>query len=186
MRKSFIAIGAGAFVVITSLLCMNPDGKMYKKQKQFNSVNEVLTQLESNKLKEIDSDGQVNETKEFEECLSKRKRLTFSEMNFKNIEIEKVEELTDKEKELILEDYRKVQERLHISNKPAQIEPVRVDIKGSYFKHGDDTSAAKEYKIDLVLVDEGEGMVIDYYVEHNIENVNDNSTEEGRKVNAED
>lgn len=95
MKKSVIAIGAGAFILVTALLCMNPGGKMYQKQKHFNSVNEVLTQLESNRI--IDDDNRETETDEFKECLSKRKRLTYSEVGFKKIKIKKVEDL-DEEK----------------------------------------------------------------------------------------
>lgn len=32
MKKSILAIGAGVFVVVTILLCMNNDEKMYQKK----------------------------------------------------------------------------------------------------------------------------------------------------------
>lgn len=169
MKKWIIAAGAGAFIVVTALLCMNSDGKMYQKQKYFDSVNDVLTQMESNKIEEIDTNGRRNDSNEFKECLSKRKRLTFSDFDFEKIKIEKVEELDEEQKKSIMEDYNKALKRLDLPYKPTKIEPVRLDIKGSYQSHQykDDSAASKDYIIDLVMVDEGEGMVIDYYVEHN-------------------
>ncbi len=187
MKKSIIAVGAGAFIVITSLLCINTDGKMYQKQKHFDTVNDVLMQLENNKLEVVDNDGQLHMTNEFEECLSKRKRLTFSEINFEKIEIEKIEELDHKEKNSIIDDYNKLQERLALPYKPEKIEPVRLEIKGSQPQYNDyvPKSIEYEYLIDLVMVDEGEGMVIDYYVEHN--NESGKAKEEGKGLaNAED
>lgn len=188
MKKSVIAAGAGAFIIVTALLCMNPDGKMYQKQKHFDSVNDVLTQMESNKIEGIDRNGRRNDTNEFKECLSKRKRLTYSDFNFEKIKIEKIEELDDKQKKSLLEDYNKAQERLSMPYKPTKIEPVRLDIKGSYpsyenYDNNNSNAVSKDYVIDLVMVDEGEGMVIDYYVEHNIES--DKVKKEGR-VNADD
>ncbi|EHJ00886.1 hypothetical protein CDLVIII_4374 [Clostridium sp. DL-VIII] len=185
MKKSIIAVGAGAFIVITSLLCMDPDGKMYQKQKHFDTVNDVLMQLENNKLEVVDKNGQLHMTNEFEECLSKRKRLTFSEIDFGKIEVEKIEELNDKEKNSITDDYNNLQERLALPYKAEKIEPVRLDIKGSRPKYDDYVPEPIEYSIDLVMVDEGEGLVIDYYVEH--DNKSGKARKEGKGLaNAED
>lgn len=184
MKKLTIAISAGIFVVITGLLCMNTDGKMYQKQKHFESVNDLLLQLENSKLQEIDTNGDMHETNDFQECLSKRKRLTFSEINFEKMKIEKIEELDEDKKKSIIEDYDKMQQRLSLPYKPMKIQPVRLDIQGTYPAFNDYNSESTEYKVDMVVVDEGEGMVIDYYVEHNVED--NKSKEEGRKVDVKD
>ncbi|AGX44351.1 hypothetical protein [Clostridium saccharobutylicum] len=165
MKKSIIAAGVGAFVVVTVMLCTNSNGKMYQKQKHFDTVNDVLTQMEDNKIVVFDEYGMGKETGEFKECLSKRKRLTDSQLNFNKIEIEKVEELDDKQKELIIDDYNKAQQRLSLPYKPTKIQPVRLQIKSTppeqYIDNDNETS---ECTLDLVMVDEGEGMVIDYCV----------------------
>lgn len=184
MKKLTIAIAVGIFVLVTGLLCMNSDGKMYQKQKRFESVNDVLIQLENSKLQEIDANGERHETNEFEECLSKRKRLTFSEINFEKIKVEKIEELDQEKKNFIIEDYNKMQQRLSMPYHPSKVEPVRLDIQGTYPSFDDYNSDPIEFIIDMVMVDEGEGMVIDYYVEHNVET--GKSKEEGRKVNVKD
>ena len=179
MKKSVIAMGAGAFVLVTALLCTNPDGKMYQKQKHFDSANDVITQLESNKIIEED-DMKSGETDAFKECLSKRKRLTDSEIGFKRIKVKKIEDLDEEKRKSILEDYNKAQERLAMPYKPTKIEPIRLDIIGVSDRYKDNTKVDIEddFTIDLVLVDEGEGMVIDYYVQHANENEKD---KEGRR-----
>jgi hypothetical protein len=50
MKKSTIVVILGFFVVITGLLSMN-DEKVYKKQKHFETVNEVLQQIDNKPLK---------------------------------------------------------------------------------------------------------------------------------------
>lgn len=175
MKKSIIAAGVGAFVVVTVMLCTNTNGKMYQKQKHFDTVNDVLTQLENNKIQVIDEYGSGKETDEFKECLSKRKRLTFSELNFNKIKIEKIEELNDEQKKSILDEYNKAQQRLSLPYKPTQIEPVKLDIKGTSIKGAVNKNEKEDdYTLDLVMVDEGEGMVIDYCIEHPNENNDDN------------
>lgn len=182
MKKSIIAAGVGAFALVTSLLCMNPHGKMYQKQKHFDSVNDVLMQMENNKILENNEQGVEKETNDFKECLSKRKRLTFSQINFEKIKIEKIEELDEKQKQSLLKDYNKVQEKLSLPYKLEKIEPVRLDIKGTYFKYKDGVkdTAQKDFIIDLVMVDEGEGMVIDYYIQH----ANENDSDKEGQVNV--
>lgn len=170
MKKSIIAVGVGAFVVVTTLLCINSDGKMYQKQKHFDTVSDVLTQLETNKIQELDNYGKEHETNDFKECLSKRKRLTFSQVNFQEIHIEKIEELDEQKKKSLIEDYNKAQERLAMPYKPTKIEPVRLDIKGTFLhERENDNRVPRDFTIDLVMVDEGEGMVIDYYVQYYID-----------------
>lgn len=176
MKKSIIAAGVGAFVVVTVMLCTNSNGKMYQKQKHFDTVNDVLTQMENNRIQVFDEYGNEKETDEIKECLSKRKRLTFSQLYFNKIKIEKVEELDDKQKELIVDDYNKAQQRLSLPyNKPTKIEPVRLEIKATPAEpHIDNNNKTNQYTLDLVMVDEGEGMVIDYCVEQLNEDDDDN------------
>ena len=173
MKKSIIAIGVGAFILVTVLLCMNTEVKMYQKQKHFDNVNDVLTQLENNEIRKSDRNSERDETDEFQECLSKRKRLTYSEIDYKNIKINKVEELDNEKKKSLIEDYNKIQKELAMPYKPTKIEPVRLDIQGTY-PHKDQNGNVVTVNsiIDLIMVDEGEGMVIDYYVEGQVKSSN--------------
>jgi len=175
MNKSIIAAVIGGFVVVTALLCMNPNEKMYQKQKHFDTANDVLIQLGNNDILDVDKNEEVHETSAFKECLSKRKRLTYSQVNFQKMKIEKIEELDEEKKKSIIEDYTKLQERLAMSYTPTKIEPVRLDVKAiSPYKDENGNTIENDFIIDLVMVDEGEGMVIDYYVENYIgDNKND-------------
>jgi hypothetical protein len=166
MKKSILAIGVGVFVVVTILLCINNDEKMYQKKKHFDTVNDVLLQLENNEIRKISDTGRREETDEFLECLSKRKRLTDSQMDFKNLKINKVKELNDEEKKALIEDYNKIQMKLNMPYKATKIEPVRLEAEEIFpYKDENGEISKKECDIDFVMVDEGEGMVIDYYVE---------------------
>ena len=77
MKKSTIIVILGFFIVITGLLSMN-DEKVYKKQKHFETVSEVLQQLDNTSLNSYDEKFSLNETNELKECISERKRLTDS------------------------------------------------------------------------------------------------------------
>jgi len=170
MNKSIIAAVIGGFVVVTALLCMNPNEKMYQKQKHFDTANDVLIQLGNNDILDVDKNEEVHETSAFKECLSKRKRLTYSQVNFQKMKIEKIEELDEQKNKSLLEDYNKLQERLSMPYKPIKTEPVRLDVKGiSSYKDENGNAIENDFIIDLVMVDEGEGMVIDYYVQYYID-----------------
>ena len=160
MKKSTIAAGIGAFIALTALLCINTDDKKYEKQKYFSTTNEVLEQLDNNPILALDGKGRMSETSQFNECLSKRKRLTYSDFHFKSMEIEKVDELDEKQKESILNDYNQFQSQLSMKPKITKIEPIRLEAKVNY--PYDEKNKELSGKIDLVLIDEGEGLVIDY------------------------
>lgn len=174
MKKSTIAVGVGAFIIVTSLLCINSEGKIYQKQKQFQTANEVLEQLENNPIIALNEKGNITETDQFKECLSKRKRLTQSQFHFANLTIENIEELGEKQKESLIEDYNKLQENFSKERDFKKIEPVRLDatIKYPTFS-SNDQAIGEKCKIDLVLIDEGEGLVIDYIVQYATEEQKD-------------
>lgn len=168
MKKSTILVGVGAFIVVTSLLCINSDGKMYQKQKQFQTANEVLEQLENNPILARNEKGSMTETDQFKECLSKRKRLTESQFNFSNLTIEKIEDLNEKEKEALIEDYNELQENFSKKREIKNVEPIRLDTTINYpsYNNGEYQEIGEKCKLDLILVDEGEGLVIDYVVQY--------------------
>lgn len=167
MKKSTIVVILGFFVVITGLLGMN-DEKVYKKQKHFETVNEVLQQLDNKPLKTYDEKFELNETNELMECISERKRLTNSKLDYGKIEILNVEELKDEEKQGILKDYNTLRNQFTKRREITKEEPVRVNAN-AWYSHTENGkrvySDPRKLEIDLVLVDEGEGLVIDYLME---------------------
>jgi len=177
MKKSTIIIALGIFIVLTAFLGMNTE-KMYQKQKHFETTNEVLQQLDNKPLKAIDEKGQFSETNDLKECFSERKRLTNSQFDYGKIEIEKVEELSENRKQFILKDYDKLRNNFTKRRVITKEETVRLDINVCYshMEQGKITySEPRKLKIELVLVDEGEGLVIDYINEIR----SDESSEDG-------
>ena len=164
MKKLTIAAGIGAFIVVTTFLCINTNDKMYEKQKHFKTASEILDQLDNNSILAVDEKGSMSETNQFKECLSKRKRLTYSDFHFRSLKIEKVDELNEKQKESILNNYTQLQNNLSMKPKISRIEPVRLEAKVNY-PH-EEKNKELSGKIDLVLIDEGEGLVIDYIAQY--------------------
>lgn len=167
MKKSTIIVIIGFFIVITGLLSMN-DEKVYNKQKHFETVNEVLEQLDNKPLKTYDEKFDLNETNELMECISERKRLTNSKLDYGKIEILNVEELKDEDKQGILKDYNTLRNQFTKRREISKEEPVRINVNAwySHIQNGKRVySDPRKLEIDLVLVDEGEGLVIDYLME---------------------
>lgn len=180
MKRSSIVISIGCFVLVTALLCINTNEKLYEKQKHFTTTSQVLEQMQSYPAQAKDERGNMTETNEFKECLSKRKRLTFSQFNFKNIKITKVDELDDDEKKKILNNYKKL--KANLSKAPQyddiQVERVSATVERNYYKENNNF---EEVMYDLVFIDEGEGFVIDYVVQ----NLMNSSDEKKGDVNVE-
>jgi len=180
MKKSTIVVVLGFFIVITAFLGMN-DEKMYQKQKHFETVDEVLQQLDNKPLEVFDEKGILTESKELKECFSERKRLTELRFNYGKIEITKVGELRDNDKQEILKEYNTFRNEFSKRREITREEPVTiyVDAWHSNIENGKRVySNPRKRKIDLVFIDEGEGLVIDYIMEKNNEKLNN---EEGNK-----
>lgn len=179
MKKSTIIIVLGIFIVVTALLGTNTN-KMYQKQKNFETTTEILEQLSTKTLIAFDENGGISETNDLKECLSERKRLTYSCFNFAKIEVKKIEELDENQKESILKEYDTFRREFSKRRPITKEEPLRVDVKAynTYMEQGKlRYGEPQELVIDLVLVDEGEGLVIDYIVEKHSEKF----SEEGNK-----
>lgn len=167
MKKSTIVVALGFFIVITAFLGMS-DEKVYQKQKHFETVNEVLQQLDNKPLNSYDERYMYNETNELKECISERKRLTDSRFNYGKIEILNVEELSDDDKQGLLKEYNTFRNEFSKRREITKEEPVRVDVKAwhSHIEQGKKVyDNPRKLQLDLVLVDEGEGLVIDYIME---------------------
>ena len=102
------------------------------------------------------------------ECISERKRLTNSKLDYGKIEILSVEELKDEDKQGILKDYNTRRNQFTKRREITKEEPVRVNANAwySHMENGKRTyNNPRKLELDLVLVDEGEGLVIDYLIE---------------------
>ena len=167
MKKSSIVVLIGGFILLTAFLGPISQEKMYKKQKNFQSTEEVIQVLNNYPILQKDGvRGETKETNEFNECLSVRKRLTnITDLNYAKIDVEEVVALDEKTKTDLLDYYgtlrKKNSKRLPINRQEA----VRLKIKSYYFTNyitGEIESNGSDETLDLVLIDEGEGLVIDF------------------------
>ncbi|WP_236894570.1 hypothetical protein [Clostridium beijerinckii] len=174
MKKSTIIIMFGIVIIVTAFLGMD-NNKMYQKQKHFETVNEVLDQLNDKPLKAIDDTGKLNETNEFKECFSERKRLTNFEFNFSKVNIEKVCDLNEKDKSEMLSEYDGFRNNFSKRRPITREEPISliVDAYNHRYPEGNDDRPQK-LKVNLVIIDEGEGLVIDYITCHSYVEGKDN------------
>ena len=137
MKKSTIIIALGIFIVVTAFLGMSTE-KMYQKQKHFENTNEILQQIENKSLKAIDEKGNFVESNDFKECFSERKRLTELQFHYGKIEIQKVDDLSENQKQTILKDYNTLRDNFSMRRVITKEEVVRVDVKSydSYINQG--------------------------------------------------
>lgn len=180
MKKSTIIIALGFFIVITAFLGMNNE-KMYQKQKRFETSSEVFQQIDNKSLKVIDEKGDCIEINDLRECLSERKRLTESKFEYGKIEIETVEELGEKQKRSILKEYEQFRGEFSKRRAITKEEPIRLNatVYNNYYEMNGTVEYGnpQKIKLDFVLIDEGEGLVIDYIME----NHSDRFDEEGEE-----
>ena len=172
MKKSKMAIAAGVFLALTLILGMQQkDTKMYEKQKNFSSSSEILEQLNNKPLRALNiENGRIEETSDILECFSQRKRIADTDLHYDKIEIKEVIKLTDEQQKAIINDYTKLREKFSKRKPISKTEAVRIKIKPYYMEYADDgeekyTQMEGLVYMNLVLVDEGEGMVIDYISE---------------------
>lgn len=180
MKRSTIVIILGLFIVVTAFLGISTDKKMYQKEKHFETTSEIIQQMENKSLRAIDEKGNLVEINDLKECFSERKRLTESQFGYGKIEIEKVDGLNENQKQSILKDYNTLRNNFSKRRVISKEEVVRLDVKSYYSNINQGKivySDPNKCKIDLVLIDEGEGLVIDYIMEYRPDEV----SEDGNK-----
>ena len=170
MKKSTIVVLIGGFLLLTAFLGPVGAEKMYKKVEKFNTPEEVIELLDGKPLFQLSKRDryELEETKEFSECLSVRQRIAEPMDRIAKFDVKEVIELDEKTQNDILNYYSILRERfskrLPISNQKA----IRLKVDTYYVK--DYTTGEMEYAnedglydiLDIVLIDEGEGYVIDY------------------------
>ncbi|MGN0145273.1 MAG: hypothetical protein ACI398_09825 [Clostridium sp.] len=171
MKKSTIVVLLGGFILLTAFLGPARQERMYQKQKNFQSVDEIIQVLDTKPLLELNKDKMwgLEESDDFKECLSIRKRITSSDFNSPKLDVNEIVDLDDETENTILNYYGKMRERYSKRLPITKSKAVRLKVNGYYMsdyrtgeikKNNNDDSF---YTIlDLVLIDEGEGYVIDY------------------------
>ncbi|WP_294353365.1 hypothetical protein [uncultured Clostridium sp.] len=160
MRKSKIIIGVGIFLIATVLFCTMGKKIPYEKHKYFNSPEEVIEALNSGPLAAIDKDTEkILYSDILSECLSKRKRTINPDFYFSFLDVavdnSKSQEYIDE----TIEFYKTL-----MKNMKGQ----KLSDKFHYmFLRGTCTNIYDSHlnnpiDMEVILIDEGEGWVIDY------------------------
>lgn len=183
---------AGALIVSTVLLCSGGT-KVYEKKLTFDSIEQIVNILDSEVISAYDNKDNQKFTDIYLECLSKRKRISGSNMNhYSSFNLE-VDSERDNEliKEEIIANYLQLnKDNMKNNNVPNKIEAISV--KGTatimysmnYYDIGENAKENEEVKMDLVFIDEGEGWVIDYmWISTNIINQENPDNHEFNEIN---
>lgn len=170
--KRKIILGIIGFTILTAFLC-NDRGNVYQKQKNFKNVDEVLDTLESNQVTMVSNRYYRVVTDEISECLSKRKRVAgdgreYKLSNFEKISIDEIIDLSEKEKSEILDAYNSYRQNYNGKLEVSNVTPIKIKVTGTLNLGGNIVS--EKSIITMVLVDEGEGFVIDYITSKSLEN----------------
>ncbi|NLK93737.1 MAG: hypothetical protein GX275_00910 [Clostridiales bacterium] len=176
MRKGKIISIIGAFIVITVMLCNMNNEKIYEKKVYYNSPEEIINEIDNNVISAIKNDGSYGELiylDNFNECLSKRKRIVGPAINYCKIKInDATKETSDEEKKLIINNYLIKTNNIKNYKRPERIDALSFEAKGEgpYYQ----VDSNETFKIDIVFIDEGEGWVIDgFFISYpNSENTN--------------
>jgi len=166
VRKSIILTITGTFIIITGLLCNIGKPSIYEKKVSFSSPDEVINKLNISNLAVLE-DPTINNwniiySDDFNECLSKRKRLTNPGGMWNELDVE-----FDTNKDLKIEKERVINDYI---TKCKKLKDFKVEEKLEAYSLVGTCMGIEGYgslvAIDVVLIDEGNGWVIDYFMDN--------------------
>lgn len=183
MRKGLIVSIAGALIVGTVMICNIGKVEVYEKKSNFKDTNEVIEVINSAPIGIYDETiGDTIYSDDFLETLSYRKRATDPRVPFSSLKLEIDEDNNSEEKKKgILDDYiakcKKLKNYKVQDNAQAIVLKAKAsNIYPSYDEKDNKYYVELNYTINIVLIDEGEGYVIDYLTFESIEEGEKNDT----------
>ncbi|PRR81087.1 hypothetical protein [Clostridium vincentii] len=164
MRKSTILTIAGTFIIMTGLLCNLGKSASYSKKINFSEPEEVLGKLNSSTLAAFENSNlngsDIIYTYDFYECLSSRKRLTSPGVIWSDVDLNINKDKDPKaESERIINDYLTRGKNLKNFKSEKKIQAYNLSGTCIYVYNG-----KSNIEVDVVLIDEGKGWVIDYFM----------------------
>ena len=161
MKNKKMILGILLFTFLTLILSINRED-IYIKKHYYLTTDDVCYALDNKELFVDNSKYWQEESDILEECLSKRKRLSYSDFNIEKFKIIEMIDLNEKQKDSIIGDYKNYKRNfVNINNESIKsIEPVR--FKANITKLGEENLFTNSELITFVIIDEGEGKVIDY------------------------
>lgn len=158
MRKSFVTIFIGIFVIVT-ILFLKGGSRIYEKKVSFSNEEEIVETLNSNIIMTYDNEGNLVYSNDFLECLSKRERLFQDFFLGDRLDLEIDNSLEAQERAKILQE--EYLERVKsFKNYEGKTFKKTIALKGKVRQCLN--TQWQNILMELVLIDEGEGLVIDF------------------------
>lgn len=179
MKKNKLIILLGLFILITYIIIKYNKVTMYDKQINYNSTTEIIDILNTKVLAIYDSREGYKKmlTKDYQECLSKRKRITGDNMKYDELDLDINKEINDniEYKNKIKNSYLESINNLSNYKTPEEIQIVSLIGTGkissdNYNYNYVDNKNMEKIMLDIIFINEGEGLVIDAYYFTYIEN----------------
>lgn len=163
-------LAIGGIFIVTTIMLSTSSKKIYEKTKSFSSPKEIIDIIGNTTLGAFDSNKEYVNTSELNECLSKRKRVTYSQLDYAKLDVKELPENNTVEiKNQIISDYKSKINHLEGLSVPDKVDAVRLVGRGIpiYMMNHTDLAEEEKYnnnlRLDIVFIDEGEGWVIDYF-----------------------
>lgn len=152
MKGSRAFIFIGLMFVITLFICNYDESDIYEKKVHYASPDQIIDVINNNKLSIVDR-GNVYSTKEYLECISKRRRACDDVFELEDIHLTYDKEYNTEEKiHSLYKEYMKEKKKYNESF-------TDIDIR---FYIGE-LNSQDNVEMGIVFIDEGEGYVMDYY-----------------------
>lgn len=152
MKKSKIIILIGLLTIVTTLIIVKPT-ELNPKHK-FYSVNSLIESFDNSLLRVQDDRFNNVDTQTLYDCISKRKRLSYSGNNYDKVELKENIKLSDAQKETIINEY--INKASKINNYKISTEIIPFRFKGygityNYYYTNGKSSVIDKVKIPITL-----------------------------------
>lgn len=165
MKKSRIVTFVGTFIIVTVLFSTVGKNCTYEKRINFTSTKDLLEELNSKPLAAFKNENKnqynIVYSDNFNECLSKRKRITSSGIEYSKLNVKTNDNgNSEEDKKRIRDNYLSLGKNIKSFNEPEKMEAYNLvgTCENIYTKN------MEKINMDVVMIDEGEGWVIDYFM----------------------
>lgn len=148
MKKSKIVILIGLLTIMTTVTIVKPT-ELNSKNK-FYSVNSLIESFNNNLLRVQDDRFNNIDTQTLYDCISKRKRLSYSGNNYDKVELKENIKLSDDQKETIIDEY--IDKASKINNYKLSDEIIPFRFKGYGITYIYDYTNGKSSVIDKIKI----------------------------------
>lgn len=165
MKKCRYFVFTGIFIVVTVWLCNMYKDNVPPKNENFKAPSQIISLINNNDLKVIDSDGGYVNTKIYNECLSYRKRVTDDDLNYSRLKLKECKDFSPKDKQSAIKEYKRNLKNFKDIKIPKGIKAQKFVGTASSDFGGSHNNQSHEENIELtiIFIKENNGYVIDGY-----------------------